>query len=214
MSTIGEFRLSADDAGLSVAFDRAPDARVELDGSISRSLPDLWVTNVDRTAIERAFDADPSVETYEYIVDVGDRLLYDLSFDDRTESVFDELLGGGGSLLEMSGERGWWRIEMRFRNREDLCRTHDLLAASGVNADVLRVTGVSESSPDRTGLTEEQREALAAAFQRGYFEIPRDISMEELARELDISHQALSERLRRGYERLVDEKLEPIRDGA
>ncbi len=33
--------------------------------------------------------------------------------------------------------------------------------------------------------------------------------MEELAAELGISHQALSERFRRAYETLVDEELQP-----
>ena len=41
------------------------------------------------------------------------------------------------------------------------------------------------------------------AFEAGYYNIPRDVTSEELAAELDVSHQALSERFRRGHKQLV-----------
>ncbi len=54
------------------------------------------------------------------------------------------------------------------------------------------------------GLTTEQREALAVAYRNGYFAVPRETTTAALAEKLGISGQAVSERLRRGYTRLVD----------
>jgi predicted DNA binding protein len=59
----------------------------------------------------------------------------------------------------------------------------------------------------RYGLTDEQYEALVEAYQRGYFEVPLGITLAELAEELGVSHQALSERVRRGTGALVDDTL-------
>jgi predicted DNA binding protein len=60
--------------------------------------------------------------------------------------------------------------------------------------------------PDQTtqyGLTPPQYEALTLACERGYFAVPREIDLEGLAEEIGVSHQALSERLRRGHQTLI-----------
>nr|WP_222863711.1 helix-turn-helix domain-containing protein [Natronococcus pandeyae] len=48
---------------------------------------------------------------------------------------------------------------------------------------------------------------MACAVRHGYFEIPRRISLEELAAELGVTHQALSERLRRASDTLAAAEL-------
>nr|WP_256487766.1 MULTISPECIES: helix-turn-helix domain-containing protein [unclassified Haladaptatus] len=58
-------------------------------------------------------------------------------------------------------------------------------------------------------MTDEQREALATAFASGYFRVPRETSLSELAETLDISPQAASGRLRRGLERMLGATLFP-----
>ena len=209
MSTIAEFRLPASDTTLSVVFEHLPEATVELESAVSRSRPCLWVSDADHTATAAAFDADPSIETYELLVEAGDRLLYDVAFTAEAVTLCDRLLADGGSLLEARGANGWWQVRVRYADRDSLCTAHDRLVEDDVTVDLRRVTDVSKRAGTRTQLTPEQREALEAAFERGYFEIPREISMEELAAELGISHQALSERLRRAYGTLVDEELQP-----
>lgn len=59
----------------------------------------------------------------------------------------------------------------------------------------------------RAALTRPRYEALRAAYDRGYFEVPREIDLQELAAELDISHQALGERLRRAKADLVEQTI-------
>lgn len=214
MSTIAEFRFPAADMTLAVVFDRIPDVTVELESAVSRTQPCLWLSNTTQTAVSTAFDADPSIETYDLLVEADGRLLYDVAFTDETKTLCDQLLIDGGSLLEAWAMNGWWQARVRYHNRETLCRVHDRLIEHGVSVDLRRVTDVTTASPSETRLTPEQEEALEAALERGYFEIPREISMEELAAELGISHQALSERLRRAYETLVNEELQPIGERA
>ena len=209
MSTIAEFRLPAAETTLGTALERVPEATFELESSVSKTRPSLWVSDVDRATAEAAFEADPSVDGYELIVETTSRLLYDVDFVDGTVRLSDELLADGGSLLEMWGTDGWWQIKVRFRDREALCDAYDRLEEAGISADLRRVSDVGGIAETETRLTPEQHEALEAALEHGYFEIPRGISMEELADELGISHQALSERFRRAYETLVDDELQP-----
>ncbi|GAB3676217.1 helix-turn-helix domain-containing protein [Halopiger thermotolerans] len=213
MATIAELRLPAADTLLETAFEQAPDAAFELESAVSKTPPSIWVAGVGRSRAETAFDSDPEVETYELLVETPARHLFDVDFvaGAGPERLCDALLADGGSLLEARGSNGWWQVRARFADRNTLCDAYDRLVDRGVNADLRRLTDVSDVATHAEAssrLTPQQREALEAALEYGYFEIPRAISMAELADELGISHQALSERFRRAYETLVDEQLQ------
>ena len=60
---------------------------------------------------------------------------------------------------------------------------------------------------ERSPLTKTQYETVVTAYELGYFDVPRKVTLKELAAELDVSHQALSERLRRSHAALVDAEL-------
>ena len=57
-------------------------------------------------------------------------------------------------------------------------------------------------------LTEKQREVLMAAYKLGYYEIPRKITSEELAKELGIVDSTLVEHLRKAEQRLMTQLFE------
>lgn len=65
---------------------------------------------------------------------------------------------------------------------------------------------------DRVAMTDdldfEQREALEAAVDGGYYETPREITLEELASRLDVPRSTLRYRLRRAEAWLVDGYVE------
>lgn len=52
-------------------------------------------------------------------------------------------------------------------------------------------------------LTDRQREVLNTALRRGYFEVPRECTLEELATSLDADKSTVSEVLRRGDAKIV-----------
>jgi predicted HTH transcriptional regulator len=77
----------------------------------------------------------------------------------------------------------------------------------GIDFDVKNIHELSGQQCKRFGLTDSQQTALRLAAARGYYSVPRDVTAEDLAAELGITHQALSERLRRGHGSLVDHLL-------
>ncbi len=56
---------------------------------------------------------------------------------------------------------------------------------------------------DLSSLTEKQRQAAHMAIERGYYKRPRETSLQEMAGDLDISQQALSQRLGAVEEKLI-----------
>ncbi|MFC6763643.1 helix-turn-helix domain-containing protein [Natrinema soli] len=71
------------------------------------------------------------------------------------------------------------------------------------NLELKRIYVEREPRRREFTVTPEQRAALTTALKRGYYAVPREAKQEEIAAELGISENALSERLRRGTARLV-----------
>lgn len=68
--------------------------------------------------------------------------------------------------------------------------------------------GTNTREVDLATLTGKQRRALELAVERGYYERPHNVSLTEIADDLDISKQALSQRLhaaeQKTFEQLID----------
>ena len=57
-------------------------------------------------------------------------------------------------------------------------------------------------------LTEKQREVLIAAYKLGYYDIPRRITSEELAKKLGLVDSTVVEHLRKAEHRLITQVFE------
>ena len=75
-----------------------------------------------------------------------------------------------------------------------------------VDVEVLR-TGTYDRSTG-TRVSERQREALAAAWDAGYYEVPREGGIEAVAGELDCASSTASDLLRRAERRVVAASLD------
>lgn len=79
----------------------------------------------------------------------------------------------------------------------------------GVTIDVTYVGEFAASVGDR--LSRRQREAVAAAWDVGYYEVPREADVDAVAAELDCALSTASELLRRAESRLVADALDRSR---
>jgi DNA-binding CsgD family transcriptional regulator len=65
----------------------------------------------------------------------------------------------------------------------------------------------SDDGHDPYGVTDRQREVVMTAVEAGYFELPRETTLDELASELGISDQTVSEHLRRAQRNVLRHTL-------
>ncbi|WP_255169606.1 helix-turn-helix domain-containing protein [Natrononativus amylolyticus] len=120
---------------------------------------------------------------------------------------------GEGLLFETyrEGRRYRWRIVLS----ED-APIHDFFDALGTEVgecagmEMLRLTDLDpdrglEGADDDGTLPDEQRRALRAAVESGYYETPRKIDLSKLADELEVPRSTLSYRLRRAEAALATE---------
>lgn len=212
MSTVTQISIPAAEFALGPTFERVPDVEIEFDRAVARDgtrpLPYLWAHGVDSDRLIEALQADPTVADAESLADFGEQGFYLIEWADATYGTIDRLLEENASILSASGIEGRWSMELLFPDRDDLSEFYSARSDDGPSFEVLSIETM-DSSPrqDHHGLTDKQRNALLAAINAGYYDVPRGISMSDLAAELDVSHQALSERLRRGTKRLIEDSF-------
>ncbi|WP_254524057.1 helix-turn-helix domain-containing protein [Natrinema caseinilyticum] len=216
MTTITELTLSTDEFALAETFQQLPalDVRVEsvvAEGPV-RTTPLVWFSNVDRGELEEALAADPTVAEYRQLLGRTDEgeLFYRLQYTDAVGSICRCVYRHRGTVLDAQVSDGRWTLRLLFTRREELSRAVSDIEKRGVAIDVKRMVeaGQNEDFETSAALTEPQQEAVAEAYRQGYYDVPREISLEELANELEISHQALSERLRRANRVLAGEQVD------
>ena len=171
------------------------------------AMPLVWVRGADQEAISDAFESDPSVREIELLSAFEDEQLYRMDWVADVDLVLQMLTNSEATITDAYGTDGRWHLRVLYPDRESLSKTTEFRDEEGLTFDVTAIREMEGEPVGRYGLTTEQFEALEAALEAGYYEVPRDVDQNELAEELGISHQALSERLRRATGALVEDAL-------
>ncbi|WP_164974631.1 helix-turn-helix domain-containing protein [Halegenticoccus tardaugens] len=204
MTTAVELSFPPEAFVLSETVAEHPDAELDVERAIANRavlVPFIWASNVDFDAFDRSLAADSTVTVGDSVAVTGDRRLY------RMESLqWGEIIRYLVSEKEATVQRarlrdGRWRLRAFFSDRQNVSGLLKFCRRRGLDLDVERVYPLEELNLHRAGfdLSEAQHEAVSLALSSGYYDIPRTTTAAELAAELGISSQALSERLRRAH---------------
>lgn len=211
VSVIAEYRLASDRLVLAPAFGTVPSVELVLERSFAtdpaRPVLFAWAAG-PLDAFEDAMAGDPTVERFETLDAVDGKRLYRIAVAGATEVVlYPRWVELGAERLEARFADGWWHGRMRFPDRDALADYRSYLDEEAIEFRLERLYDADRAAADDIGLTEQQRETLLLALEMGFFDIPRETTTAGLAEELGVSNQAVSERLRRGYARLVEQLL-------
>lgn len=202
--TIVELRISAADTLFAETVAYEPSIEMELEQVVLTDGVPIRFRGAPRETVEAALEETPGVEEYTVISEEEGEWVYSLRCDEGFR-VLPRIVETGGTILTATCSKGTWSIRLRYVDREDIEESLESLQENGVDVSIGAIRTIAEDDLSEVGLTEEQYEALELAVEHGYFEIPREISLEELSEHLDISHQSLSERLRRAQQGLLNE---------
>jgi predicted DNA binding protein len=166
-----------------------------------RTTPALWDALADDpTVLDRLSSSDGATSLRQVDLDPGDLTYH--AWVDR-----------GGVLTGAEVTVDGWRLDLRFPDQDRCSSYHRACVQRGLSVHVLRLsTDVGRAASQEQSashLTHAQWEVLNAANREGYFDVPRRTSLTELAASLDLSRQAVSERLRRGLGTVLDSRLPP-----
>ncbi len=169
----------------------------------------VWVDGDERPAFEAGLDTDRTIAAVLQRAAFGDRWLYQLALtpEGKATSVYPTVIEEGGVLQEVTATHEGWIFRVAFPSDEALERFHGFFLERDLEVDVRKLRDTRDpagNARSEFGLTSRQREALVAAVEAGYFDIPRSCTLAELGERLGVSQNAASERLRRGVETLVE----------
>ncbi|WP_101295130.1 helix-turn-helix domain-containing protein [Halegenticoccus soli] len=211
MSVIVEFRIPAGSFELGRMLKMGGETTIDLETMVpvgGTAVPFIWVYNADRRSFEERTRNHQSVQNLKEVDVFQDRTLFALEWSIERDDLFGGIAAQKAQILSAKGEGESWAFEVRFPDHKSLSDFQEHCYATGIELDVLRVYNPSKpGTVSGYGLTARQREALLLAVRRGYYDIPRRSTTVEIADELDISNQAVTERLRRAITSLVTNTL-------
>lgn len=215
MSTLIRADIPAEEFALAETLQTLPEVSVECERIVAEPsdtvMPLLWVHETTQSAFEDALADDQTVTDDRFLIGNEGTWLYEMRWTANVELVLDILTNTGALVLDAVGSADGWSLRVLFPDRDALTSTNKFCEMHNLT---LEITSVHTLDPEQshhrtpsTELTDAQHETLTYAYKRGYFEIPRRVTLTDLASELEISHQALSERLRRGHNALIEGAL-------
>jgi predicted DNA binding protein len=211
MATEATFAVPSGQFPLGTIFDQLPGVKIELERIIPERdvvIPFFWVRGTEVDDIEDAFDAHPGVREIRLVDSVEDEHLLRVEWDLEYDDVLTILAETEVPITNAIGTNQQWTFEVRGDERSDIaafqrrCQELDIPVTLTALHALTPVDTAAEA-----GLTDTQQEALVLAYERGYFESPREVTLEEIGEELGITQQAVGSRLRNGSKYVIGSTL-------
>lgn len=217
MSVVTDVSVPTDSFALQEALAANPEVAVEAEQLAFHSpewtLPFLWASGDDSEAFLAAIAADRTVESVSIIERVDGEALYKVRWIQEVLDLITEMIDHHAVILEAKASDGRWKLKLRFAEDRYLSSFRNHFAERGLPFEVHSLYHPTAPRQREYGLTPEQYETLVTAIRAGYFNIPRAVSLEELAAELGVSSNAASQRIRRASDNLVRATLTIGLDG-
>lgn len=211
MSVNLEFTIRAEDFALGEVLSGPPGMHLSLERIVptgTQIMPFVGATGIDHEAFEERVRENPRVKELVALDRLGDNALYRIEWEDPPMDLTEGMAESEATVLEAEGD-GTWVFRLRFSGHDKLSQFHNYCTDHGISIHIERTYTLTEGTGQRRqfDLTHEQREALVLALRRGYFDTPSGVSLGDFAAELDISKQALSNRIRRGNRTILRKVL-------
>lgn len=211
MAIITEFDVPVAEFALVAVMRETELLQVEIERLVAHDygklMPFAWISTEDFETLDELLAADDTVDQFRAVSELDGFRLYRMKWIDHVEMILHILLEEDGAILSASGGDDGWHFRVLFPNRGALSETYEFAADSDLTFDVRKVYEMENERRGRFGLSKEQYETLELATKRGYFEVPRTITIDDLAAEIGITHQSLSERLRRAQRTLNENAI-------
>lgn len=192
-------------------FQSVPDASVRfLRVTILEDIltPLFWVSSHEMDAFDEHVRADSGVSNVEHLAQFEESALYRADWDTSVNELSALFAETGATVLSAVGDPDGWVLRMQFSERAQFHTFCDRIAEEDISFQLLRLNELDAAPTGfQYGLTPKQNEAMLTAWRMGYYATPRKVTLEEIATELGISQQSLSQRLQRGYNTLLRNTL-------
>lgn len=209
MIVIADISVPVDAFPFGRLFDKFPSLEIELERIVplSETIVSLfWVGGYEGDGVGAHLEQRPKTDSVSRLTEADGRILYEVHWEPDPDGLVQTLIDCNAQLLQAEGMADVWDFRLQFESRGALSNFRQTCADADIPVTLRRLYNPSVPA-DSGRLTDCQYETLVAAYEQGYFQVPRATSMNELAAQFDISDNALSQRIRRGTAALIEETL-------
>ena len=222
MALIAEVTLSNNLILFEKTFEHSQDARCVFEDFHYLTDPDdrtnyvffWWMSGAEPEAFNVGLREDSTVTGFHDVVELKGRHLYRVEtkgFPPEQPLVYPTFRENDVTEIESVRDSDGLHLKARFPDRDALSRLIESGKQIADDVEVRRLY-VERQEPkvgeeELSSLTPKQREALSVALERGYFETPSRMNLDELADEFDVSPQTLSTHIRVGVRKLVENRV-------
>jgi len=218
MTVLVELTAPAESVAMAETLSATPETVIEIERVVGHPTelvtPYFWTYGGDDEDFEAALAGDSTIEAYDRLDAFAEETLYRAEWDPTIDAIPYVALETDATVLDAAGQDGEWELRLRFKEDGGVSEFSSRCTRRDLSYEVDRVYHPKQPTESGgLGVTPKQREALQAALERGYYEVPPEATMTEIADELDVSQQSLSRRLRRAHGNLASNALtipEPI----
>jgi len=164
----------------------------------------MWIRGIDPETIAETLGEDAHTAGVRVLDRFDEGALVEVEWTAATgeNGLPGALAAHDVAVLRQTGTKRGWQFRLRFPDTNSTQAFQRACHEAGVSLSIDRVIETSETAGVTDRLTDAQREVFRLALERGYFDIPRRTTLVDIAEELGISDQAVSERLRRGQTKI------------
>jgi predicted DNA binding protein len=164
----------------------------------------------DYDAFDGHLERDDSVADYSTLHRRAGRRRYRIRFDREVPHVAATVVGDGLLIERLRSANDKWEFRVFAPDRETLLEAIECCKDRCRSFTLTELHTADDADGGKgIGLTSAQRETLCLAQREGFFEVPRSISQAELAEQLGVSTSAVSQRIRKGLDVVIEDALAP-----
>ncbi|NKE37982.1 bacterio-opsin activator [Natronococcus sp. JC468] len=170
----------------------------------------FWASGDDFDTFESALQTDPTTKEYVCLTELDDRRLYRVTYpeDAIQELLYPKAAEHDMVYLDVTTTYEETRFRARIPTLEALKAYREACEEENIPFHLHRLYQEKPDDPaERFELTPAQYDVLVRAHERGYFNNPRCITLEELAEEVEVTSSALGRRLRRALNTLIGQTV-------
>jgi predicted DNA binding protein len=209
VGVVADLGVSGDDTILGALARSIPAVGIEVEPTIpvgELMLPLVWIYADDQRAVREAISERDVARVTDVVETHKNHVLYRIEWI-ASDDLVRCLIESDSLLLRASGDADRWQFRLQFRESGDFTAFQESITELDLDVRPTRIHHGTTDEDCLEHLSMEQIEVLKLAEQNGYFEVPRQCTLQTIADRLDISDQAASARMRRGLNHLLDDRF-------
>jgi len=211
MSSIATIAVPATEFPLGSVPDSEEDVTLTVETTVPTSesvIPYFWAPTDIAESFVGSLEDESNVAAVSIVDETESHVLIKVMWAETINGLLRSIRERDVLVMSAVGTETQWTFRLRFSSYEDLSGFYTNCVDRDISIELVQLhEAVDPTSNQRFGMTVPQRELLIAAYDAGYFDVPRRTTLVELGEQLDISDSAVSQRLRRGLATLINSTL-------